>query len=84
MKSAQEQSVDGVWSAPGVRGADMGVCRQFGSGNIFFSVPLDRTMLFFSTFVSAGDLGGLVGWAGGLLGLGPTKELPSSKCEDRV
>ena len=37
------------WSVgrPRVWGADVRVCRQFGGGNIFLSVPLDGTVLLF-------------------------------------
>ena len=60
------------------------VCQQLPVGIFFFSVPLDGTMLHFSAFVFARGPDGLAGEAGGLLELGPTKEVPFPKYKDRA
>ena len=55
------------------------------AGIFSFSVPLTKFVLLFSLVVSARGPRGLVGWTGGgVLELGPTKEVPSLRYEDRV
>ena len=61
------------------------MCQQLPKREYFsYSVLLKRSLLLFSLFVSARGPDGLAGWAGELLGLGPTKELPSLGYEDRA
>ena len=51
---------------PGVWGADMGVCRQFGRREYFsFCPPRWDRAAFFSVPVSVGDPDGLAGQKGG-------------------
>ena len=83
--------VQSGWSAgcPRVFGVLMSQCASnLASGNIFLFCPLGWDhCCFFSAFVFASGLDGLMGEAGGRRGffeLGPTKEVPSLRYEDRV
>ena len=79
--NAQEREVSGVQGAQGCGVLTWECAGSLAGGNIFLSVPLDGTVLLFAVPVSAGDLDGLAGRAGGVSKV-PYQGAPSSGYEE--